>query len=152
MISIASEKQFSIGNIFNNIASAFFTPKSKLHFFYDVIGSKEISYSNCIGSQTVELSQIVGSTNESRCQDFDASFKLVREFSKSRLEGVEKAWRTKKLPPISLVEFDGKYFVQDGHHRVAIAKNNGQEKIKAIVTVVCLIESSATLNLTPATI
>ena len=106
MISTVNTKQFSIGTLFSNIASAIFTPKTNLKFFYELIGSKEIASSNYIGSQSVQLSQIIGSMNESRCQDFDADFNLVKEFSQSRLDGVEKAWKTKKLPPISLIELD----------------------------------------------
>jgi len=33
--------------------------------------------------------------------------------------------REKELPPVSLLELGGDYFVNDGHHRVGVARFHG---------------------------
>ncbi|KAA3664007.1 MAG: hypothetical protein DWQ04_07875 [Chloroflexi bacterium] len=95
-----------------------------------------------IGKQSVSLEQIKGSMNNSRCNDFNAQFQLVNTHGRERLQNVAKAWRTKNLSPISLVQVGEIYFVQDGHHRVSIALSQKQELIEAHVTVVELTHIS----------
>jgi hypothetical protein len=115
-----------------------------------MIGDSRISASHYAGCQEVEVSQIVGSMNASRCQDFDANFNLINEHSQTRLANVAAAWQRKSLPPISLIKFGDNYFVQDGHHRVSIACSNGQAMIKADVTIVSIAENGAAGGLVPA--
>ena len=91
-----------------------------------------------IGKQQVSLAQIKGSMNNGRCHDFDAQFQLKNAHGQERLQNVAKAWRTKTLSPISLVQVGNIYFVQDGHHRVSISISQEQELIEAHVTVVQL--------------
>ena len=39
------------------------------------------------------------------------------------------------LPPVSLVQVGGCYFVEDGHHRISVARALGETVIDAEVTV-----------------
>ncbi|MCI5522653.1 MAG: transcriptional regulator [Treponema sp.] len=84
------------------------------------------------GMQVVPINLIVGS--EGRYQDFDNHFFPKNNFLKSRWERVDLAHlQDITLPPISLYELGGLYFVRDGNHRVSVAKAQGIENIDAEV-------------------
>jgi hypothetical protein len=88
-----------------------------------------------VGIQMVPISQILGSASTGRSQDFDAAFRPLRSHSKSRWLSVATAKRTGiKLPPIELFQVGEIYFVGDGHHRVSVAKAQGEQVIEAEVT------------------
>lgn len=40
-----------------------------------------------------------------------------------------------QLPPVDLIQVGEHYFVCDGHHRISVAKAQGQVVIEALVTV-----------------
>lgn len=89
-----------------------------------------------MGKQAVRLSQIQGSGSQTRCYDFDANFRPLKVHNRSRWLGVATAWQLgKKLPPIQLIQVGEVYFVEDGHHRISVAKAMGQLEIEAVVTV-----------------
>ncbi len=53
------------------------------------------------------------------------------------METVDKAFRRgQELPAVSLLGLGGDYFVNDGHHRVSVARFHGVEWIDAEVTEV----------------
>ena len=84
---------------------------------------------------TVALKDIRGSVNPGRTHDFDAVFRPLSNRSKERWIGIANARRSgHSLPRISLVEADGWYYVQDGHHRVSVANALGDSDIEATVT------------------
>lgn len=88
-----------------------------------------------IGYQTVPLRQIRGSASAGRCHDFDANFRPRHDHTTSRLAGIETARRQgSKLPPVSLIQVGDIYFVEDGHHRISVAKAYGEKTIEAEVT------------------
>lgn len=88
------------------------------------------------GLRYVPLPQIRGSESPGRCADFDAAFRPLRDHLKERWVRVARAWhRGVVLPPVTLIQFDGNYFVRDGHHRISVARAVGQESILAHVTV-----------------
>lgn len=87
------------------------------------------------GMQVIPINLIVGS--EGRYNDFDNHFFPKSNFLKHRWESVDRAhYQDVTLPPISLYELGGLYFVRDGNHRVSVAKAKGIEYIDA--EVVCL--------------
>lgn len=89
-----------------------------------------------IGLQTIALRQIRGSASAGRCCDFDANFRPLRDHNESRWAGVSTArQRGVKLPPVSLVQVGEMYFVEDGHHRISVAKARGEKTIEAEVVV-----------------
>lgn len=83
-----------------------------------------------IGMRTIPISKIVGS--EGRYKDFDNQFLPKNSFMKERWEHVDEAViKEIVLPPISVYELGGLYFVRDGNHRVSVAKSKGVEFIDA---------------------
>lgn len=89
-----------------------------------------------LGRQGVVLNQIRGSANEGRCRDFDADFRPLQSHTETRWLNVAIArLRGVKLPPVALIQVGEVYFVQDGHHRVSVAKALGQREIDAVVTL-----------------
>ncbi len=87
----------------------------------------------CLGRRVVETSTIVGSVG--RHQDFDRSFMPVKESLKGKWERVDRAFHSgEELPPVRLYKFGNRYFVEDGNHRVSVARYQGVEMIDAEVT------------------
>jgi hypothetical protein len=87
----------------------------------------------CLGRRVVETSAIVGSVG--RHQDFDRSFMPVKESLKRKWERVDRAFHGgEELPPVRLYKFGNRYFVEDGNHRVSVARYQGVEMIDAEVT------------------
>jgi hypothetical protein len=83
-------------------------------------------------TETVEVKKIVGSVG--RRNDFDACFLPVRSNVSSRWERVDSAFqRGEELPPVSLYKMGDAYFVNDGNHRVSVARFHGVESIDAEV-------------------
>lgn len=84
------------------------------------------------GIKTVPVASIVGS--EDRYKDFDSEFFPKSLHLKSRWESIDAAHHGNIiLPPVTLYELGGLYFVRDGNHRVSVAKSNGIEFIDAEV-------------------
>jgi hypothetical protein len=83
-------------------------------------------------TETVDVEKIVGSVG--RRNDFDACFLPVRSNVSSRWERVDHAFqRGENLPPVSLYKMGDAYFVNDGNHRVSVARFHGVETIDAEV-------------------
>lgn len=84
------------------------------------------------GIRTVEVAKIVGSVN--RYRDFDHAFLPARNSIADRWQRVDRAFYEEvSLPPVVLYKVGDIYFVVDGHHRVSVAKEQGQEFIEAEV-------------------
>jgi hypothetical protein len=84
------------------------------------------------GVRPIPVAEIIGTSDRSR--DFDKNFLPRTEELRDRWKGVEKAFPEGDFPPIVVYELEGKYYVVDGHHRVAVAKQNGVETIDADIT------------------
>ena len=85
------------------------------------------------GRSTVEVSRIVGSSGKH--EQFDDAFMPLRGASPDRWKRIDRAYRSGvELPPVSLYSLDGDFFVQDGHHRVSVARFHGAEWLDAEVT------------------
>jgi uncharacterized ParB-like nuclease family protein len=95
------------------------------------------------GVCSVPLEQIVGSVG--RYHDFDSQFKLKNHVPPDRLISVKQAMREgKSLPPVKLYKIKDEYYVLDGNHRIAAAKEFGRSDIMA--KIVEFIPSSNTLE------
>jgi hypothetical protein len=95
------------------------------------------------GVQTVRVDQIVGSLN--RYHQFDRAFLPVEDRIGSRWQSVDRAFYQEiSLPPVLLYKVGQVYFVVDGHHRVSVAREQGQEFIEADVR-----ECATRVNITP---
>jgi hypothetical protein len=85
------------------------------------------------GRRTVETSRIVGSLGKH--EHFDQSFMPLRGADGNKWKRIDRAFRLgQELAGVSLVEVGGRYFVNDGHHRVSVARFHGAEWIDAYVT------------------
>jgi hypothetical protein len=88
-----------------------------------------------LGERVVPLEQIVGTVDRGR--DFDRRFRPTSGRVRSRWEHIAAAVRRgEALPPVDLVQIGEIYFVEDGHHRVSVARALGLKEIDAYVTEV----------------
>lgn len=93
----------------------------------------ELTDSVDLGLRIVPVSNIAGSVN--RWQDFDAKFRIRNRTNFHRYERIKQAVeRGEVLPPVKLYKVKDRYYVVDGNHRVAVAKEVGQAYIDAYVT------------------
>ena len=88
-----------------------------------------------LGLQTIDLDSIVGSVDRSR--EFDRSFRPTTGRVRRRWERIANAQRRgEPLPPIRVYRIGDLHFVEDGHHRVSVARSMGDGRIDAYVTEV----------------
>jgi nucleotide-binding universal stress UspA family protein len=83
----------------------------------------------------VPLDSIVGSVG--RYEDFTRDFLPLRDSDKERWAKVELLTNEDTgLPPVDLFQIGDAYFVNDGNHRVSVARQKGHTHIEAYVTPV----------------
>ncbi len=85
-----------------------------------------------LGVRPIEVVRIVGSLD--RSSDFDRDFRPRRSVSTGRLASLREAFPDGDTPPIEVYEAGGAFFVADGHHRVALARERSATYIDADVT------------------
>ncbi len=86
------------------------------------------------GLRAVPLDTIVGTAESAKARSFDASFRPTPS-SRRRWEGLWLASRRgRQLPPISVYRLGDCHYVDDGHHRVSVARALGMVAIDAEVT------------------
>jgi hypothetical protein len=95
------------------------------------------------GVKTVEVEKIAGSLN--RYHQFDRAFLPLEDQIANRWQNVDRAFYQEiSLPPVVLYKVGEVYFVVDGHHRVSVAREQGQLYIEAEVR-----ECFTKVNITP---
>lgn len=88
-----------------------------------------------IGLKVIDLDSIVGSVNRTR--DFDRRFRPTSGRVRPRWERLALASRRgENIPPITVYRVGDLHFVDDGHHRVSVARAQGLSVIDAYVTQV----------------
>ena len=96
------------------------------------------------GVKTVRVDQIAGSLN--RYHEFDRVFLPASDGLADRWQSVNRAfYQEVSLPPVVLYKVGQVYFVVDGHHRVSVAREQGQLYIEAEVR-----ECASRVNITPS--
>lgn len=96
---------------------------------YEQLNIKSQTYK---GFKSVSLENIIGSVD--RYNDFDSAFLPVDDFMEGRWKRINRAYRKNiNLPPVSLYKIGDIYFVQDGNHRISVARRMGVEFIDAEV-------------------
>ena len=84
------------------------------------------------GERTIALEKITGSVG--KYHDFDSRFRPKKHMSGKRFRDIKRAMREgTTLPPVNLYQIRNDYFVLDGNHRVAAAKELGWTEIRASV-------------------
>jgi len=86
-----------------------------------------------LGRRVVEVSKIVGSVNRHR--EFDRGFMPARGRMAEKWKRVDRAFhRGVELQPVRLYKLGDAYFVEDGNHRISVARYQQVEWIDAYVT------------------
>jgi hypothetical protein len=105
---------------------------NKLLSFEEVKGALGAISQVYIGRREVPVSKIVGSVGRHR--DFDRAFLPSKPDLGTRWRRIDEIMhREEELPPVSLYKIGDAYFVQDGNHRVSVARQQGVEMIDAEV-------------------
>jgi hypothetical protein len=81
------------------------------------------------GEKEISVGQIVGSVNRPR--DFSRTFQPLRDSSKERWVAMWMLQKTTGWPPIRVYQVGNLYFVEDGHHRVSVARQLRLKLIEA---------------------
>lgn len=84
--------------------------------------------------QEIPLNKIVGSVG--RYRDFNRAFLPRPHLDAARWLRIDQLQGQKALPPIDVFRVGDVYFVQDGNHRVSVARARGQTTIRARVVEV----------------
>jgi hypothetical protein len=98
----------------------------------DVTSHLRVLGQSYVGVREIPIDKIVGSVD--RAVDFNRFFRTRRRDLRRRIDALREAFADRPLPPISVYEAGGLYFVSDGHHRVALSRELGSEFIDAEVT------------------
>jgi len=114
----------------------------QLIYLPDVLTGYAITYREVEGSRQVAIAQIRGSLN-GRIRDFTADFRPRQTHTQARWINIASARTSgKSLPLVQLAlivgveSLKGTYFVEDGHHRISVARALGDQHINArIVTI-----------------
>lgn len=86
-----------------------------------------------LGLQVISVDSIVGTIDPT--PDFDRRFRPTSTRVRIRWEGVAKAMRRgESMPPIKVRRVGDVHFVEDGRHRVSVARELGLETLDAYVT------------------
>ncbi len=94
------------------------------------IPSQQIISRHYRGIRAVNIDDIRGSMG--RCSDFDRSFHPLSDRAQNRWTSVAMArWQDIPLDAVQLVQVGDSYFVQDGHHRISVARALGETMIDA---------------------
>jgi hypothetical protein len=126
----------------NNVWSVLAGQPNELLSFDEIKEKLRVGGPIYSGVKTVRVDQIVGSLN--RYQDFDRAFMPTQSDTAERWQRVEMAfYKDISLPSILLYKVGQVYFVVDGHHRVSVAREQGQLYIEAEIR-----ECSTKVNVT----
>ena len=101
---------------------------------FDEIGEGHLAHNRRgLGLRDVEVSKVVGSMG--RHEDFDRAFMPTKASLAERWKRVDRAFHSGlDLPAVRLYKIGDSYFVEDGNHRVSVARYQGIETIEADVT------------------
>ena len=85
------------------------------------------------------IDQIVGTVEPIRSRCFDRRFRPTSEVPRTRFERIAADIRSGRgMDPVDLYRCGGRYYVLDGHHRIAVVRALGERWISANITDVRL--------------
>lgn len=118
---------------FGRLKARFLGGRGRLLSFDEVRKAHEANSRFYLGRKVVEVSKIVGSVG--RYGEFDRGFMPVKASMSGKWKRIDRALRkAEELPAVSLYRIGDAYFVEDGNHRVSVARYQGVEMIDAEVT------------------
>lgn len=104
----------------------------KLLSYDDVRKQHLVTGQRELGTRIVPIDQIIGSMG--RCHDFDRGFFPLQTNTSNRWMSIARAsYKHVPLPLVELYKLGDAYFVKDGHHRISVARANGQDFVDAHV-------------------
>ncbi len=122
-----------MNNFFKNMFKIKNNKKNVVKAFHDAKAKEDDCRIVERGVLTINLNKIVGSVG--KYKDFDSRFRFRNQEQSSRFKSIRQAMLDQKVfPPIKLYQIRDEYYVLDGNHRVAAAKNLGRQEIEARVT------------------
>ena len=105
---------------------------NQLLSFEEVKGALGVVSQSYLGMREVPVAKIVGSVGRHR--DFDRAFLPSKPALGARWRRIDEIMhRAEELPPVRLFKIGDAYFVEDGNHRVSVARQQGVEMIDAEV-------------------
>jgi hypothetical protein len=84
-----------------------------------------------LGEQDIPVDRINGSVG--RENDFDNSFRPLKKHLRDRWIAVYESFEADRFTPIQLYKIGNDYYVEDGHHRVSVARTLGRLSLRAEV-------------------
>jgi len=85
--------------------------------------------------ELVPIDRIVGSVEPMMC--FDRHFRPTSQLPRERFVRIDSEVRSGRgMDPVELYHCGGHYYVEDGHHRIAVARALGERRVWATVTEV----------------
>jgi hypothetical protein len=81
------------------------------------------------GEQDIPVDRITGSVD--RENDFDNRFRPLKKHLRDRWIDVYALFEADQFPPIQLYKIGNDYYVEDGHHRVSVARTLGRLSLRA---------------------
>ena len=95
----------------------------------------EVTIAGGARQELVPIAQIVGSVEPMIC--FDRHFRPTSQLPRERFVRIDADVRNGRgMDPVELYHHDGGYYVEDGHHRIAVARALGERRVWANVTEV----------------
>jgi hypothetical protein len=73
-----------------------------------------------LGIQDIPVKKITGSLG--REGDFDNHFRPLKKHLRDRWVSIYLLFKTERVPPIRVYKVKDDYYVEDGHHRVSVAR------------------------------
>ncbi len=83
------------------------------------------------GIKEIPLKQVVGSID--RATDFDREFRPLTDRNRNRWVNIRGLQSGRGWEPIVVHKIGNLYFIEDGHHRVSVARDSGLQAIEAKV-------------------
>ena len=118
--------------LFRDVLARLAGRSNQLLSYEEVKQSLELGGPIYRGVKPVPINQIVGSVD--RYRDFDDKFLPKQDRTADRWKSIASAYYHEvSLPPVRLYKVGDAYFVLDGHHRVSVAREQGQTFIDAEV-------------------
>lgn len=84
-----------------------------------------------LGQKEIPLEQIIGTLN--RQDDFDDQFRPLKPSLRDRWVNTHLTLESEGWSPILVHQVEDRYYVEDGHHRVSVARSLGMAFIQANV-------------------
>ena len=102
----------------------------------------EVTITGRARQELVQIDRIVGSVEPMMC--FDRHFRPTSQLPRTRFERIAADVRCGRgMDPVDLYHCGDRYYVLDGHHRIAVARALGERWIWATITEVRINQPGA---------